>query len=112
MGLKFPKFRYWRSRQHLMNVASLPCQICGKEGMTQAAHANWAKYGKGRGIKASDEFTAACCMYCHQEIDQGWLMSKDERQAMWEMAWRKTVRELVARDLWSPDIEVPRLEDA
>ena len=96
----------------MMNVASLPCQMCGADGQTQAAHANWAKFGKGRGIKASDEYTAALCQGCHYMLDQHPALSKLERQTMWEYAWRKTVKELVERGLWSPDVEVPRLEDA
>jgi hypothetical protein len=52
--MKYPKTEYIRSRQLLMAVASLPCQHCGRHGMTQAAHANEASMGKGRGIKASD----------------------------------------------------------
>lgn len=112
MALKFGKFNYFRSKRHLMNVASLPCQMCGAEGMTQAAHANWARYGKGRGIKASDEYTAALCQDCHYILDQHPALSKLERQNMWEFAWRKTVRELVAQDLWPSEIEVPNVEDA
>ena len=63
------KFNYFRSKNHLKNVADLPCQHCGAEGQTQAAHSNWAKHGKGRGIKASDEYTAALCQACHAELD-------------------------------------------
>jgi hypothetical protein len=36
-----PKQQYFRSRKHLMNVASLPCQNCYIEGQTQASHSNW-----------------------------------------------------------------------
>ena len=93
-----------------MNVASLPCQMCGADGQTQAAHANWARYGKGRGIKASDEYTAALCQGCHYMLDQHPALSKLERQTMWEYAWRKTVNELVAQDLWPLDLPKPDLE--
>ena len=68
--------------------------------MTQAAHSNWAKHGKGRGIKASDEFTAALCYTCHSELDQGMCLSKEERQTMWDEAHRKTLIELQKRGLW------------
>jgi beta-glucanase (GH16 family) len=59
--------------------------------MTQAAHANWGVYGKGLGQKAHDCFVAALCIRCHAELDQGKNLSADERQQMWESAFRKTL---------------------
>jgi len=59
--------------------------------MTQAAHANWGIYGKGMGQKAHDCFVAALCIRCHAELDQGKNLSADERQQMWESAFRKTL---------------------
>jgi beta-glucanase (GH16 family) len=61
------------------------------DGMTQAAHANWGLYGKGMGQKAHDCFVAALCIRCHAELDQGKNLSADERQQMWESAFRKTL---------------------
>jgi hypothetical protein len=100
MALSIPKFNYYRSKKHLQNVADLPCQHCGMEGQTQAAHSNWAKHGKGRGIKASDEYTAALCYPCHAQLDQGMCLSKEERQTMWDNAYMKTLSELQKRGLW------------
>lgn len=110
MSLRFPKTKYFRSKDHLRNVAILPCQVCGLEGASQAAHSNWSEHGKGRGIKASDEFTAALCYQCHHELDQGWMLNADQRRSMWDMAYRKTVNELVAQDLWPYDLPKPDLE--
>jgi hypothetical protein len=59
--------------------------------MTQAAHANWGVYGKGMGQKAHDCFVAALCIRCHAELDQGKNLTSDERQQMWEAAFRKTL---------------------
>ena len=73
-----PKFNYFRSKQHLKNVASLPCQNCYIEGQTQAAHSNFAEHGKGRSIKASDEYVAALCQKCHYELDQGNKLNKEQ----------------------------------
>ena len=56
-----------------------------------AAHSNQQRDGKGMGIKAHDYRIAALCMTCHQELDQGSTMSKDERRQMWEEAHRKTI---------------------
>ena len=67
-----------RSEAWLRAVASLPCQKCGVEGRTQASHSNHR--GKGMGIKTDDCLTAALCVECHREIDQGRDMSKQERR--------------------------------
>ena len=99
-----PKFNYFRSRKHLMNVADLPCQNCYIEGQTQAAHSNWAEHGKARSLKASDEFTAALCQKCHSELDQGAKLSKQERRDLWQMAHQKTVSKLKEQGLWPEEI--------
>lgn len=99
-----PKFNYFRSKKHLKNVASLPCQHCGLEGYTQAAHSNQAKHGKGRSIRASDEFTAALCLKCHYELDQGNKLSKEERVEMWERAHNRTVAELKRLGVWPEEL--------
>lgn len=100
MALSIPKFNYLRSKAHLKNVANLSCQHCGLDGQTQAAHSNWSQHGKGKGIKASDEFTAALCFTCHAELDQGGRLSKEERQAMWDKAYEKTKAVLQHQGLW------------
>ena len=101
-----PKFNYFRSKKHLKNVASLCCQHCGADGYTQAAHSNQLIHGKGRGIKASDEFTAALCLKCHYELDQGKNLSKEERIDMWENAWHKTVAKLQQQGKWPEGVEL------
>lgn len=98
--MMIPKFNYFRSKQHLKNVAELPCQNCYIEGQSQAAHSNWAEHGKGRGIKASDEYTAALCQKCHTELDQGAKLFKEQRQELWTMAWQKTMARLKEQNKW------------
>lgn len=88
--MMFPKFPYTRDKKRLKAVAALPCQLCGKQGRTQASHSNQSKHGKGRSIKASDEFTAALCQSCHHEIDQGHTLTKTERDSMWNLAYERT----------------------
>lgn len=105
------KFKYWRSKQHLKNVASLPCQQCGLEGQTQAAHSNLSIHGKGRSIKASDEYTVALCFACHHDLDAGHSLTKDEKQRMYFDALRNTWLELLARDLVVVDVPVPKVEN-
>lgn len=99
-----PKFNYFRSKKHLKNVASLACQHCGLEGYTQAAHSNQIKHGKSKGIKASDEFTAALCLKHHYELDQGKNLSKEERIDMWENAHKRTKAELNRLGLWPEEL--------
>lgn len=73
-----PKPHTFRSEKLRRAIATLPCQACGREGMTQAAHAN---QGKGGAIKASDARVAALCVTCHTELDQGGTMTKVDRRA-------------------------------
>ena len=74
----FPKKVSYRSEKLRRAVAALPCVCCGREGMTQAAHAN---QGKGMGIKAPDSWLAALCAECHAALDQGGILPKEERRA-------------------------------
>jgi hypothetical protein len=105
------KFNYWRSKKHLKNVASLPCQICGLDGQTQAAHSNMAVHGKGRGIKASDIYTAALCFACHHDIDAGHSLTKEQKQTMFLDALKRTWAELQVRDLLPIDMLDPLLDN-
>jgi hypothetical protein len=102
-----PKHNYVRSKKLLKLVASLDCQHCGSGHMVQAAHSNMAQHGKGRGIKASDEYTAALCLKCHYEIDQGAKFSREARQTAWMAAHIATVRKLVDSGQWPVDIPIP-----
>ena len=85
-----PKFTYLRSKSHRMAVAALDCQLCGKAGPSQCSHSNQAIHGKGRGIKASDIYTAALCPRCHEMVDSSYLLTGEERQALWDQAYQKT----------------------
>lgn len=64
-----PKHEYFRSKTHLKNVRAIHCLGCGVVGQSQAAHSNQGKHGKGKGIKASDEFTIPLCQNCHRDFD-------------------------------------------
>ena len=103
--MMIPKFNYFRSKKHLQNVASLPCQICYIEGRTQASHSNQAKHGKAKSLKSSDEFVAAICVEHHFEIDQGSNLTKQQRIDMWNEAYQKTVNRLKAQNLWPDELK-------
>ena len=85
-----PKFNYLRSKSHRMAVAALDCQLCGAAGPSQCSHSNQAAHGKGRSIKASDEFTAALCPRCHEMVDSSYSLSGEARESLWNEAYRNT----------------------
>jgi hypothetical protein len=102
------KHTYVRSKKLLKLVASLDCQHCGSGYMVQAAHSNWTQWGgKGKSRKASDEYTAALCLKCHYEIDQGAKFSREARQNAWFAAHIATVKKLVESGQWPVDIPIP-----
>jgi len=101
------KTQYVRSKRLLEVVASLNCQNCGHY-LSQAAHSNWGG-GKGRGIKASDNYVAALCQACHTEVDTGNRLSKEERQELWLNAHLKTLHYLLLTDQWPHGVPVTDL---
>ena len=72
-------------------VAALPCMLCGREGQTQCAHRN---EGKGMGLKTDDAMTAALCLTCHADIDQGPDLSRDDRRDVMDYAILLTISAL------------------
>lgn len=81
----------FRSEKWLQAVRELEdCVRCGRHGV-QAAHRN---EGKGKGVKVSDCCSAALCVPCHSEIDQGTSMSRDERRSEMDRAIVLTVEKL------------------
>ncbi len=86
-----------RSTKRLNEIRALPCVICGYPH-SQAAHSNSGKHGKGKGIKASDEFTVPLCAICHGLFDQFNLGTRQESEAMFERWLEKTERMLNLKD--------------
>ena len=82
----------FRSEKFRRLVASLPCQNCGADGGTQAAHRNESK---GMGLKTSDALVAALCGICHHELDNGKNLTRDERRDMWNRAYITTIQALI-----------------
>ena len=78
-----------RSPKRLAEIRKLPCVRCGNPN-SQAAHSNSAKHGKGRSIKASDEFTVPLCHSCHFQFDTFQLGTRAESEAMFEKWLVKT----------------------
>ena len=105
--MKFPKSKPYRNKRLLISVSMLECQVCGHPPSSDPAHSNWSHHGKSMSRKADDIFVAAMCRSCHTELDTGSRLTKEERQAMWMDAWKKTVKRLVNDGDWPHDIDVP-----
>ena len=103
----YPKTQYVRNQRLLGLVASLPCQRCGFH-LSQAAHSNWHG-GKGRGIKASDNYIASLCYGFHSEIDQGDHLTREERIKELVSAHLKTVHLLTVTDQWPLNVPLTDL---
>lgn len=86
------KERHFYSEPWRRAVADLDCVLCGRHGLTQAAHRN---EGKAAGKKLMDDcWTAALCTECHSGIDQGKEFTRDERRQRIDSAILLTVRQL------------------
>ena len=86
-----------RTPKRLAAIRKLPCIRCGNPD-SQAAHSNGAKHGKGRSIKASDEFTVPLCHSCHSKFDTFQLGNRAESEAMFDRWLVKVNRMLVMED--------------
>lgn len=78
-----------RNPKRLAAIRKLPCIRCGNPD-SQAAHSNSVKHGKGRSIKASDEFTVPLCHSCHFKFDTFQLGNRAESEAMFDQWLVKT----------------------
>lgn len=78
------KFQYLRSESYRRFVASFECFACRIQGQSQACHSNQSRHGKGKSIKASDEFIFPLCIRHHREHDQCLDMTKEERDEIEE----------------------------
>ncbi|MDH0562192.1 hypothetical protein [Acinetobacter courvalinii] len=80
-----------RSQKRLNEIRQLPCVRCGTQ-VSQAAHSNSSKHGKGRGIKAGDAYTVPLCHSCHSQFDQFKLGTRAESEALFKGWLEKTER--------------------
>jgi hypothetical protein len=79
-----------RDRQLLDLAYEFPCMLrfpgcVGGNG--EPAHANWPMFGKGMGMKAHDCFHVPACRHCHQLLDQGNTMEREDRRMAWLRAY-------------------------
>lgn len=70
-----------------------PCYLriprCCTGQANDPCHSNQLRHGKGKGIKAHDEFTVPGCRACHNEIDQGKRFTKEEKFGIWDDAYAR-----------------------
>lgn len=89
----------YRSKKWLTAVGQIEqCVLCGAWGV-QVAHRN---EGKGIGLKADDCATAAICPCCHQEIDNGKNLTREERRQLMDRAIVLTLIQLARMGLVVP----------
>lgn len=72
-----------RDKKRLERIRALSCCECGASPRSQAAHSNFGIHGKGKGIKASDEYTIPLCVTCHQNFDQNLSQQTRQQQMDW-----------------------------
>ena len=72
-----------RNPKRLEQIRSLPCCQCGASPRSQAAHSNFGIHGKGKGIKADDEYTIPLCANCHADLDQNLSQQTRQQQLDW-----------------------------
>lgn len=72
----------------LNQIRQLPCSSCFAPPPSQAAHANWGKYGKGMGIKADDEYTIPLCHQCHRWLDHYQGLDREQAELWFMGKWQ------------------------
>jgi hypothetical protein len=87
----------FRSRALLSAVRECPCcveypHLCNEYDGVGPMHSNWMLWGKGKGLKCPDQFTAAGCSNAHRLIDPalGATLPSEERETIWTKAYIKT----------------------
>ncbi|WP_371829200.1 hypothetical protein [Moraxella caviae] len=61
-------------------LRQLPCCNCGVMGV-DIAHSNFYEHGKGKGVKAHDDYTIPLCRKCHYEFDTYQSLKREQAKA-------------------------------
>jgi hypothetical protein len=104
-----PKTAYVRDERLRAMCQAMRCQACGAWGVSDWAHSNQGRHGKGKGIKASDVYVAAMCWPCHSRLDQGSDLTEPERVVLWEQAHARTLYLALRTNTWPPGVTMPTL---
>lgn len=90
-----PKARPGHDKRYLKACRGEQCYlsiqgVCrGDTATVVPCHSNQAIHGKGMGIKADDKFTVPGCMHCHQALDQGFSLTREQKAAHWDWAYTR-----------------------
>lgn len=85
-----------RDSKRLAAIRQLPCVECGRAAPSQAAHSNFSKHGKGRGIKADDKYTISLCADCHYAFDIYMMRLSRKESLEWFERKLKYVNEVLS----------------
>lgn len=72
-----------RDNDRLKAIRKMICCECGRAAPSQAAHSNFSIHGKGRGIKASDEYVIPLCHKHHHQFDTYSMGMNREQSIEW-----------------------------
>ena len=89
----------YRNKKWLAAVGQIEQCVLGGVWGVQVAHRN---EGKGIGMKTDDCATAAICVTCHSEIDNGKGLSRDERRQLMDRAIVLNIIQIARRGLVVP----------
>lgn len=103
-------------REYALACYGEPCylridRICTHANVVPC-HSNQIKHGKGKGLKAKDEFTVPGCECCHYELDQGRTLTKDQRRDIWDGAYLRWAPRRAKKMGIEHDSAQGRLEEA
>ena len=87
-----------RNASRLAAVRQLPCVKCGQDAPSQACHSNFGEHGKGKGIKAKDDYTIPLCPACHRSFDLYVWMNRQQSKDWFSKMLEKTERMLKIND--------------
>lgn len=59
------------------------------------AHSNAQIDGKGVGCKSHDLFAVPACPSCHRTHDEGYHLTTEQKQEMFERAWKRWITHLL-----------------
>ena len=83
-----------RNASRLAAVRQLPCVKCGQDAPSQACHSNFGEHGKGKGLKAKDDYTIPLCPACHRSFDLYVWMNRQQSKDWFNRMLSKTNRML------------------
>lgn len=101
---KAPKKRAGHDKGYLAACKGQHCylmirDICRNDRSTTVpCHSNQSVHGKGMGLKAKDVYTVPACFACHYQLDQGHILTRDQKRAIWNDAYARWSADRDAKD--------------